>query len=227
MREIVLDTETTGLDPKSGHRIIEIGCVELNSFMPTGRHLHHYLDPERDVPADSVAVHGITADKLRGKPVFAAIAEEIIAFVGDARFIIHNADFDVGFLNAELGRLGFAPISRERVLDTVTLARRKLPGQSVSLDALCQRFGIDNSHRTLHGALLDAQLLAEVYLELVGGRQVSIDLVAAAVAAPGAAARSHRAPRPHAASEAELAAHGELLGRLRNPIWNEKAEGSG
>jgi DNA polymerase-3 subunit epsilon len=226
MREIVLDTETTGLDPKSGHRIIEIGCVELSNYMPTGRHLHHYIDPERDVPADSVAIHGLTAEKLRGKPVFAAIAEEFVAFVGDARLIIHNADFDVGFLNAELGRLGFAPIARDRVLDTMTMARRKLPGQSVSLDALCQRFGIDNSHRTLHGALLDAQLLAEVYLELVGGRQVSIDLVAAAVAAPGATDRRARAPRPHAASEAELAAHRDLLARLRNPIWNETGGGT-
>lgn len=220
MREIVLDTETTGLDPKAGHRIIEIGCVELVNHMPTGRHFHRYLDPERDVPADSVAIHGLTIEKLRGQPVFAAIADEFLDFAGDARLVIHNADFDVGFLNAELGRLGFAAIARGRVLDTMTLARRKLPGQSASLDALCQRFGIDNSHRTLHGALLDAQLLAEVYLELIGGRQSSIELVAGP--APERAATARRPPRParpHAPTEAEAAAHASLLARLKNPIW--------
>ena len=220
MREIVLDTETTGLDPKAGHRVIEIGCVELVNHMPTGQNFHRYIDPERDVPADSVAIHGLTNEKLRGQPVFATIAGEFMDFLSDAQLVIHNADFDVGFLNAELGRLGFQSIARGRVVDTMTLARRKLPGQSASLDALCQRFGSDNSHRTLHGALLDAQLLAEVYLELIGGRQASIDLVAGPTSGERIVQRRHRAPRPHAPAEAESAAHAELIARLKNPIWS-------
>jgi DNA polymerase-3 subunit epsilon len=218
MREIVLDTETTGLNPKAGDRIIEIGCVELVNHMPTGRHFHRYLNPERDVPADSVAIHGLTAERLSGEPVFAAIAEAFLEFMGDATLVIHNADFDVGFLNAELGRLGFPAIARGRVVDTMTMARRKLPGQAASLDALCQRFGIDNSSRTLHGALLDAQLLAQVYLELIGGRQASIDLVAGP-ASERATQRPYRAPRPHAASAEEAEAHARLVARLKAPIW--------
>lgn len=219
MREIVLDTETTGLDPKAGHRVIEIGCVELVNHMPTGRHFHSYLDPERDVPADSVVIHGLTNEKLRGMPVFAAIAADFVEFIADAQLVIHNADFDVGFLNAELSRLGFPAIARGRVVDTMTLSRRKLPGQSASLDALCQRFGIDNSHRTLHGALLDAQLLAEVYLELIGGRQASIDLVAGPATGERSLQRQHRMPRPHAPDDAERVAHAELVARLKAPIW--------
>ncbi|MEY4679215.1 MAG: DNA polymerase III subunit epsilon [Alphaproteobacteria bacterium] len=219
MREIVLDTETTGLDPRAGHRIIEIGCVELVNHMPSGRHFHHYIDPERDIPAEAVAVHGITADKLKGKPVFAEIAGEFVDFIADATLVIHNAEFDVGFLNAELGNLGFPPISRGRVVDTLTMTRRKLPGQAASLDALCQRFGIDNSKRTFHGALLDAELLAEVYLELIGGRQASIDLVAGPAAAEQRAQRRHRQARPHAPGADELALHDALMARIRNPIW--------
>ena len=219
MREIVLDTETTGLDPKAGHRIIEIGCVELVNHMPSGRHFHRYIDPERDVPAEAVAVHGITVEKLKGQPVFAEIAGEFVDFIGDATLVIHNAEFDVGFLNAELGNLGFQPISRGRVVDTLTMTRRKLPGQAASLDALCQRFGIDNSKRTFHGALLDAELLAEVYLELIGGRQATIDLVAGPVAAEQRAQRRHRPARPHAPDAAELAAHEALLAKLKNPYW--------
>lgn len=218
MRQIVLDTETTGLFPEEGHRIIEIGCVELVNHMPTGRHLHHYLNPERDVPPESMAVHGLTAARLSGEPVFAAIAEAFLDFVGDATLVIHNADFDVGFLNAELGRLGFPAIARGRVVDTMTMTRRKLPGQALSLDSLCQRFGVDNSNRTLHGALLDAQLLAQVYLELIGGRQASIDLVAGP-ATERATQRLQRAPRPHAASPEELEAHARLVARLKAPLW--------
>jgi DNA polymerase-3 subunit epsilon len=223
MREIVLDTETTGLDPKAGHRLVEIGCVELLNHMPTGRHFHHYIDPERDIPAEAAAIHGLTAEKLRGKPVFAAIAAEFLDFIGEAQLVIHNADFDVGFLNAELGRLGFASISRGRVVDTMTLARRKLPGQAASLDALCQRFGVDNSRRNFHGALLDAQLLADVYVELIGGRQASIDLVAGPVASGRATTRPMRAPRPHAPTSEEAEAHLALLGRLKDPYWTRTA----
>jgi DNA polymerase-3 subunit epsilon len=223
MREIVLDTETTGLDPKSGHRLVEIGCVELNNHMPTGRHFHHYLDPERDIPAEAAAVHGLTAEKLRGKPVFAAIAAEFVEFIGDAPLVIHNADFDVGFLNAELRRLGFPAIARGRAIDTVALARRKLPGQAVSLDALCNRFGVDNSRRGFHGALLDAQLLAEVYVELIGGRQVSIDLDAGPAASGRATPRPMRAPRPHEPTAEETEAHAQLLGRLKDPYWTRTA----
>lgn len=221
MREIVLDTETTGLDPKSGHRLVEIGCVELLNRMPTGRHFHQYLDPERDIPAEAAAIHGLTAEKLRGKPVFASIAAEFIEFIGDAQLVIHNADFDVGFLNAELGRLGFPAISRGRVVDTMTMARRKLPGQAASLDALCQRFGVDNSRRSFHGALLDAQLLADVYVELIGGRQASIDLVAGPAATGRTTPRLARAPRPHAPTAEEAAAHAELLGRIKTPYWTK------
>ena len=219
MREIVLDTETTGLDPRAGHRIIEIGCVELVNHMPSGRHFHRYVDPERDIPAEAIAVHGITAEKLKGKPVFAEIAGEFVDFIADATLVIHNADFDVAFLNAELGNLGFPAIARGRVIDTMTMVRRKLPGQAASLDALCQRFGVDNSRRTFHGALLDAELLAEVYLELVGGRQVSIDLVAGPLAAEQRAQRRHRQARAHAPAAEEIALHEALVAKLRNPIW--------
>jgi len=219
MREIALDTETTGFDPKAGHRIVEIGCVELNNHMPTGRHFHRYLNPERDMPPEAMAVHGLSAERLAGEPVFAAIAADFLDFIGDATLVIHNADFDVGFLNAELGLLGFPPIGRGRVIDTMALTRRKLPGQALSLDALCQRFGVNNSHRTLHGALLDAQLLASVYLELVGGRQAQIALSSTGTAVDPRARRTARPPRPHAPSAAEAEAHAALLQRLKAPLW--------
>ena len=171
MREIILDTETTGLDPAQGHRVIEIGCVELLNAIPTGETFHVYIDPERDIPEEAFRVHGLSAEFLAGKPVFAKIADDFLKFAADAKIIAHNAEFDMRFLNAELATLGLEPIAQERVLDTLSLARRKFPGAANSLDALCVRYGIDTSRRTKHGALLDAEILAEVYAELTGGRQ--------------------------------------------------------
>ncbi len=229
MREVVLDTETTGLDPKAGHRIIEIGALELENHLPTGRKFHHHINPEREVEAEAQAVHGIKTADLIGKPLFSEIVSELLEFLGDARLIIHNAEFDIGFLNAELKLLGFPPIAMTRAIDTVQMARRKFPGAPASLDALCQRFSIDNSNRTLHGALLDSELLCEVYLELIGGRQASLvgfDDTGHQTGAGAAAAqtilvrqRPARPARPHAALEEELTAHTALLAKLKNPIW--------
>ncbi len=226
MREIVLDTETTGLDPKS-HRIVELACIELVNHLPTGAKLHKLVDPEMDIPAESAAIHGITNAKVKGAPVFAEIASEFLEFIGDAKLVIHNAEFDVGFLNGELVRLGFPKIPINRAIDTVQIARKKFPGAPASLDALCKRFGVDNAHRTLHGALLDADLLAQVYLELIGGRQAMLlgaepaagQKQAAAAAAIAAAKGPVRAARPHAPSEAEAAAHAAALAKLKNPVW--------
>jgi len=176
MREIVLDTETTGLDPLTGDRIVEIGAVELVNHVPTGRTWHRYVNPERAMPAEAFAVHGLSDDFLRPQPVFAAIADDFLGFVEEARLVIHNAAFDMKFLNAELKRLRKPILPMGRALDTLDLARRRFPGAQNSLDALCRRFGIDNAGRTLHGALLDSQLLAEVYLELIGGRQPGLTL---------------------------------------------------
>ena len=176
MREIVFDTETTGLDPYQGHRLIEIGCIELFNRFPTGQTFHVYVNPERDVPAEAFAVHGISAEQLKDKPRFAEIADDLLAFLGDAPLVAHNAMFDLGFLNAELERVGRGLVARERLIDTLLLARRRHPGGSNRLDDLCTRYGIDNSRRTKHGALLDAELLAEVYLELIGARQASLGL---------------------------------------------------
>jgi DNA polymerase-3 subunit epsilon len=169
MREIVLDTETTGMDPFEGDRIIEIGCVELVNQIPTGNTYHQYINPERDVPPDAVAVHGLTEEFLADKPVFSQIYTDFMAFVSGAKLVIHNAEFDMKFINAELKQVGHEVIPMKNVVDTLALARRKFPGSPASLDALCRRFNIDNAHRDLHGALLDAELLAEVYLELMGG----------------------------------------------------------
>jgi DNA polymerase-3 subunit epsilon len=174
MREIVLDTETTGLSPAEGHRLLEIGAIEIVHQAPTGRVFHHLINPERDVPEDAVRVHGHTAEVLKGKPVFAMLVEEFLAFVGDAQIIIHNAEFDMRFVNAELQRLGREPIGIDRVVDTLALARKKHPGQQNSLDALCDRYRIDRSRRVRHGALLDAEILVEIYSELTGGRQRSL-----------------------------------------------------
>lgn len=176
MREIVLDTETTGFDPATGDRIVEIGAIELDNHVPTGRNYHQYLNPERPMPAQAFAVHGLGDDFLRDKPRFATIAAEFLAFIGDARLVIHNASFDMKFLNAELSHAGLATLPDHRAIDTVLIARQKFPGSPASLDALCRRFGIDNSGREKHGALLDSELLAEVYLELVGGRQPGLSL---------------------------------------------------
>ena len=221
MREIVIDTETTGLDPRGGDRIVEIAAVELVNHLPTGRVFHHYLNPERDMPEDAFAVHGLATDFLADKPRFAEIAEPFIRFIDGARLVIHNAEFDLAFLNAELGRLSQPGLARDRAVDTLALARQKFPGAQASLDALCRRFTIDNSARTKHGALLDAELLSEVYLELIGGRQAGFDLAMArgVQQAAGDAVRRFRPARPHTPSLAELAAHAALVARLREPLW--------
>lgn len=221
MREVVFDTETTGLDPESGHRVVEIGCLELINHLPTGRSFQRYLNPERDMPEGAFAVHGLSAEFLSGHPVFEAVADEFLGFIGDSRLIIHNAAFDLKFMNAELRRVNRALLDAARAVDTVELARRKFPGAPASLDALCKRFNIDNSQRTKHGALLDAELLAEVYLELVGGRQATLGLAGSELASDvdEIVSRVHRPPRPHAPTADELAAHETLLAKIKDPIW--------
>ncbi len=225
MREIVFDTETTGLDPEAGHKIIEIAAIELVNHLPTGRNFHRYVNPERDIAPEAQAIHGMKLSDLADKPVFAGIVSELLEFLGDARLVAHNAEFDVKFLNAELKALGFPPVPMARALDTVQMARRKFPGAPASLDALCQRFGVDNAHRTLHGALLDAELLSEVYLELIGGRQAAMLLDAGSetgglIMAPIVARqRPPRDVRPHAPTAEELAAHTALLAKIKNPLW--------
>ncbi|MGO8917076.1 MAG: DNA polymerase III subunit epsilon [Stellaceae bacterium] len=220
MREIVVDTETTGLDPAEGHRIVELACVELFNHVPTGRVFHRYVNPERDVPAEATAVHGLTAEILAQHPPFAVIADEFLAFTAGERLIIHNAEFDLRFLNAELKRLGRPALAGE-VEDTLLLARKRYPGASASLDALCRRLAIDLTARTKHGARLDCELLAAVYLELIGGRQPGLDLAVAGGASGGldALERPARPPRPHAASAEELVAHAALLLKLKDPLW--------
>ena len=176
MREIVLDTETTGMDPFEGDRIVEIGCVELENHLPTGNHYHVYINPERDVPAEVVAVHGLTEEFLKDKQIFAEVYADFLEFIGDAKLVIHNAAFDMKFINHHLTEMGSPAIPSTRVIDSLTMARQKFPGSPASLDALCKRFSVDNSSRTLHGALLDSEILAEVYLELLGGRQTGLTL---------------------------------------------------
>lgn len=225
MREIVLDTETTGIDPLNGDRIVEIGCVELFNHVATGQHYHTYLNPERDMPAEAQAVHGLSAEFLSDKPLFPAAVGDFLAFIGNDPLVIHNASFDIGFLNMELIRIGMPKLSNG-VVDTVKIARKRFPGAPASLDALCRRFEIDNSNRTLHGALLDSQLLAEVYLELMGGRQP--DLVLAGGPASGQSGqdaallpvnRTARPARPHAPTADELAAHEAFVKGLKNAAW--------
>jgi DNA polymerase-3 subunit epsilon len=204
-RELILDTETTGLDWAKGDRLIEIGCLEVANSIPTGRVFHEYLDPQREVHPDAVKVHGVTNEMLKGKPLFAAVAEKFLDFIGDATLVIHNASFDMGFINFELTRAGHVPIGMERVVDTLQIARRKHPGSPNSLDALCARYGIDNSRRTKHGALLDAEILAEVYAELTGGRQAGFDLT--------------RAPQPRRADESAGEGHAlDLIARRPAPL---------
>ena len=223
MREVVLDTETTGLEPAEGHRVVEVGAVELVNHIPSGRRFQRYLDPERDMPEGAERVHGLTRDFLAKHRRFAEEADAILDFIGDAKLVMHNAPFDLGFLNAELERIGKPPIPVERTLDTLAIARRKFPGAPASLDALCKRFTIDRSMREKHGALLDAELLTEVYLELTGGRQPGLELQRAAPlrdAAPAARAdRAARPPRPHEPTEAEVAAHAAFVATLKDPIW--------
>lgn len=221
MREIVLDTETTGLDPAQGHRIVEIGCLELINTVPTGQTFHRYVNPERSMPTEAEQVHGLSEAFLADKPLFSSVVEEFLAFVADSPIVIHNAAFDIGFLNAELARIDLQTIPMDRAVDTVTIARRKFPGAPASLDALCRRFNIDNSARTKHGALLDAELLAEVYLELVGGRQHALGLAADGQGgeSESVAVAQARPARPHAPSADELAAHRAFVDRLSDPIW--------
>lgn len=224
MREIVLDTETTGLDPALGHRVVEIGCVELMNYIPTGTVYHVLINPERDMPPEAEAIHGHSAAFLADKPKFAEVADAFLEFVGDARVIIHNAGFDFGFLNFELERCARTLLLRERIVDTLALARRRHPGGPNRLDDLCVRYGIDNSRRTKHGALLDAELLAEVYAELIGGRQARLGLdriQLATRAAKATVARSRPAPLAPRISEEERAAHRSLLEKLGDAaIWN-------
>lgn len=220
MREVVLDTETTGLDPKT-HRVVEIGCVELVNSIPTGREFHTYLRPDDDyMPSEAFNIHGISQEFLRDKPRFPEVASDLLAFLDGARLVAHNAEFDIGFLNAELARAEYPPLAGE-VLDTVRLARRKFPGSPANLSALCERFGVDASAREKHGALLDAHLLVEVYVELAGTRQPGLGIVVEARAEAGPAVhRERREPRPHAATAGELAAHRAFLAGISEPVWN-------
>jgi DNA polymerase III, epsilon subunit, Proteobacterial len=220
MREIALDTETTGLDPLAGHRIIEIGCVEMHNHVATGESFHCYLNPERPVPAEAFAVHGLSDAFLADKPRFAEVAEKMLAFLGDARLVIHNAAFDLGFLNAELARLKRPPLAADLAIDTVRLAREKFPGSPANLDALCRRFDIDNSDRTLHGALKDAQLLARVYLQLCGGREPTLTLVSSRTVTRKAPPPP-RTPRLIEPTAEEAAAHAAMLDKLKKPLWLE------
>lgn len=230
MREIVLDTETTGLDPfdTPAHRIVEIGAVELWNQVPTGNTYHQYINPDRDMPAEAFAVHGISVDFLFDKPRFSQIAQGFLEFIADARLIIHNASFDMRFLNAELSWLGLPVLDDHRAIDTLMIARRKFPGSPASLDALCRRFGIDNSNRTLHGALLDSEILAEVYLELTGGRQAGFSLGAAQNRDKGTGQKADWRPKPRPVplptrlTEEERAAHTAMVAELgAGAIWSK------
>jgi DNA polymerase-3 subunit epsilon len=228
MREIVFDTETTGLDPKTGDRMVEIGCVEMVNKVPTGATYHCYYNPERDMPIEAEKVHGLSAKFLSDKPLFRDKVEELLEFLGDAPLVAHNAGFDFGFVDAELVLTGRSPLDRARMIDTVGLAKKKHPGAKLSLDALCSRYGVDRSHRVKHGALLDAELLAQVYVELSGGRQIGLELAAeqaATVHRPEYSVRPvprgpRREPRPHSASDAELAAHKAFLESIESPLWS-------
>ncbi|MDP6473304.1 MAG: DNA polymerase III subunit epsilon [Alphaproteobacteria bacterium] len=223
MREIVLDTETTGFDPAGGDRIVEVGCVELVNHVASGKTFQSYINPERDMPEGAFRVHGLSSQFLADKPKFADVVEDLLGFLGEDKLVIHNASFDLGFLNAEFDSLGRPALPPERAIDTVALARRKYPGAPASLDALCRRFEIDNSERTKHGALLDAELLAEVYLELIGGRQPGLVLRASQAEGAGEGdqtqTRAARTPRPHAPSQEEEAAHAAFIDILEDPIW--------
>ncbi len=227
MREIVLDTETTGLEAFQGDRLVEIGCVELVNRIPSGQTFHCYINPERDMPEAAFNVHGLSEEFLKDKPLFAEIADDLLAYLGDAPLVIHNAAFDIGFLNAELERAGKPLIGRDRMVDTLLLARRKHPGGPNRLDDLCARYGIDNSRRTKHGALLDAELLAEVYLELIGARQAQLGLVESgttvmAAAGQAVAPRTRPAPLPSRLSEADRAAHRAFIASLgEKAIWRD------
>jgi len=227
MREIVLDTETTGLDPLRGDRLVEIGCIEIFNRMPTGQTFHRHINPERDMPVDAFAVHGLSSQFLADKPVFANVVDEFLDFIADAPLVIHNASFDISFINSELDRIKRPPIGRDRLVDTLLLARRKHPGVSNRLDDLCSRYAIDNSRRTKHGALLDAELLAEVYIDLIGARQSQL-ILAAEIRDAGAKRYGHT-PRRHREiplvlriTEEDRAAHRAFVATLGDkPVWND------
>lgn len=230
MREIIFDTETTGFDPKTGDRLVEIGCIELVDRRETGQNFHAYFNPERDMPAAAEAVHGLSIQFLSDKPLFASRIDELLEFLGDAPLIAHNAAFDFGFVNAELARAGRPALDMTRMCCTVQMARKLHPGAKHSLDALCTRYGIDRSHRVKHGALLDAELLAHLYIEMTGGRQIGLGLAAEAPARTAARApvfvsavtpQAFREPRPHAATPAELARHAEFVAKLTQPLWHD------
>lgn len=231
MREIVLDTETTGLDPLRGDRLVEVGCIELFNRMPTGQTFHRYMNPERDMPAEAFAVHGLSTEFLASKPLFAEVVEEFLAFIADAPLVIHNASFDISFINAELDRIKRAAIPRDRLVDTLLLARRKHPGVSNRLDDLCSRYAIDNSRRTKHGALLDAELLAEVYIDLIGARQSQLILAEVPSERTGVGGDTPRRQRPiplaPRVTEADLEAHRAFIGLMgEKAIWNEYTAGA-
>jgi DNA polymerase III subunit epsilon len=227
MREIVLDTETTGLDPFQGHRVVEIGCVELVNRIPSGQTFHRYINPERDMPAEAFAVHGLAIEFLKDKPLFADVADELLAFIGDAPLVAHNASFDLGFLNAELERAARPAVGRDRLIDTLLIARRKFPGGPNRLDDLCLRFGIDNSRRTKHGALLDAEILADVYLDLIDARQAQLGLVTTVIGGlrdgmGTLRARARPTPLLPRITEAERAAHRAFIVALgATTIWGD------
>ncbi len=228
MREIVLDTETTGFEPESGDRIVEIGAVELLNHLPTGRNYHQYINPQRGMPKEAFEVHGLGDDFLRDKPVFAKIGQAFLDFIGDDRLVIHNASFDMKFLNAELGWMKLPKIPMAQALDTLAIARKKYPGSPASLDALCRRFGIDNSNRTLHGALLDSEILAEVYLELIGGRQPDFGLAGTSAKSTNTDAGEEWRPRPRPMpllsriSEKEAAAHTAFIDSIGDGAFWKK-----
>ena len=224
MREIVLDTETTGLDPRDGHRIVEIACMELVNHVPTGKVFHTYLNPERAVPEQAFAVHGLSESFLKDHPLFTEVYTDFLDFIEEDRLVIHNASFDLKFLNAELGAVGVSPLPKERAIDTLMLARQKFPGAQASLDALCRRFQIDNSNRELHGALIDTELLAKVYLELIGGKQAAFGFGEKETTSSHAAVvieRPFREARPFAVTEEELLLHANLVEDLKAPLWKK------
>lgn len=228
MREIVFDTETTGLDPSTGDRMVEIGCVEMVNRVETGASYHCYYNPERDMPAGAEAVHGLSSSFLSDKPLFRDVAQDLLDFLQDSPLVAHNAGFDFGFLNNELSLIGREAISMDRMVDTVAIARKKHPGAKNSLDALCSRYGVDRSHRIKHGALLDAELLAQVYVELTGGRQIGLELAADTVIVETTETASitittgpRREPRPHSATAEELARHQAFIENIKSPLWGK------
>lgn len=228
MKEIIFDTETTGFNPFSGDRLVEIGCVEVENYLPTGRQFHQYVNPERDMPEGAFRIHGLSREYLQDYPVFSEIYGAFIDFIGEARLVAHNADFDMKFINWELGQVGHPQISASRAVDTLAIARQKFPGANNSLDALCKRFAIDHSNRVKHGALLDAELLAEVYLELMGGRQRGFELVVdnshpeVKSTQVSQSRKNIRPPRPHRATDAELERHAAFITEMgENSLWGK------